>query len=149
MVREPLKAPWIELARWLSRKGVCCLSWWPEFGPGRPHGSRGELWLHTFHHRWYFLTPSGRLWIRCRDSDSEFPSFHKKKNTVGRLIPSDEPTQVALVAGKCGRGEKGSWDRQRTDTGVQESWAGSQVEIRQASLEPHRDHLKEVVIVLM
>lgn len=38
-----------------------------------------------------FLTPTGRLWIQCRDPNSELPSFHKKKNTVGRFIPSEEP----------------------------------------------------------
>lgn len=53
---------------------------------------------------------------------------------------------MAHVAGKSERGKKGSWE-QRIDTGVQVSWAGSQVEIRKTSLEPHRDHLKYVVIV--
>lgn len=55
-----------------------------------------------------FLTLTGRLWIQCRDPDSELPSSHNKKNTVGRFITSEEPAQVAHVAGKSERGEKGT-----------------------------------------
>lgn len=144
MAREPVKTPQIELARRLSLERVFAA--WPDsqnlvLGA---HVAAEENSGSTS----VFLTPTGRLWIQRRDPDSELPSSHKKKNTVGRFIPSQEHAQVAHVAGKSERGEKGSWE-QRIDTGVQVSWAGSQVEIRKTSLEPHRDHLRYVVTVSM
>lgn len=110
-----------------------------------------ENWLpRVFNHHWYFVTPTGRLWIRGRDPCSELPGFHRKKSTFGRFIPSTEPARVTQVAGKSGRGEKGSWGQRIDAFCTSISWfTGPHVNwIRKISLESHRDHLKLVIVYM-